>query len=294
MEAYDLIEKLLDQTKKMIDVCGCESGCPSCVHSPKCGSGNRPIDKKASLVLLDMILSDAIELSPKASGNLSGKGSDDARMLRSEAFPTAGDESSPAGRAALPERFAVFDLETKRSAEEVGGWHRADKMGLSVAVVYDSALDGCVAYLEEETGALIEHLEGVDLIVGFNIKRFDFRVLSHYADFDFNHLPVIDLLEEIQAYLGYRLSLDRLAAETLGRSKSADGLQALEWYRQGKIKEIAAYCKKDVELTKDLFLHALEHGFLLFKNRAKASVRLPLQLDGKIWALRRIRGSVEK
>jgi len=61
--------------------------------------------------------------------------------------------------------------------------------------------------------------------------------------------------------------------------KTSDGLQALKWYKQGNIKKIVEYCKKDVELTKNLFLHALEHGHLLFKNKAGNIVRLPLNID---------------
>ena len=34
----------------------CDLGCPSCVHSPKCGSGNRPIDKQACLFIFWSIL----------------------------------------------------------------------------------------------------------------------------------------------------------------------------------------------------------------------------------------------
>jgi DEAD/DEAH box helicase domain-containing protein len=79
-------------------------------------------------------------------------------------------------------------------------------------------------------------------------------VLSAYTSTDLNSLPTIDLLEEIHGYLGYRLSLNALAAETLGAAKSADGLQALQWYREGRIDLIQKYCRKDVEITRDLFL----------------------------------------
>ncbi len=139
------------------------------------------------------------------------------------------------GLDVLPATYCVFDLETKRSAEEVGGWSRADRMGMSVAVVYDSELEGCVTYLEEDIDRLIEHLHRAKLVVGFNNKRFDYQVLAGYTDRDLSRLPTLDLLEQIQTRLGYRLSLNRLAEQTLGQAKSADGLQALAWFKQGKI-----------------------------------------------------------
>jgi len=55
-EAFRNIDELLLQTERTIRLCPCDNGCPSCVHSPKCGSGNRPIDKQACLALLEVIL----------------------------------------------------------------------------------------------------------------------------------------------------------------------------------------------------------------------------------------------
>jgi DEAD/DEAH box helicase domain-containing protein len=199
-------------------------------------------------------------------------------------IPEAMHGDGKTGLDMLPAHYGVFDLETIRSANEVGGWHRAERMGISVAVVYDSQLDGCVTYLEHEVDRFVEHLVSLDLIVGFNNKRFDNRVLSGYTGIQLAALPTIDLLEEVSNHLGYRLSLDRLAEHTLGMNKSADGLQALQWYKEGKIREICQYCRQDVEITRDLFLHGLEKGYLLFRNKAGSIVRLPLSLEKSIRA----------
>ncbi|HEX9775539.1 MAG TPA: DEAD/DEAH box helicase [Actinomycetota bacterium] len=43
-------------TMETIDACACEHGCPSCVHSPKCGNGNEPLDKAGAVRLLAAIL----------------------------------------------------------------------------------------------------------------------------------------------------------------------------------------------------------------------------------------------
>jgi len=46
----------LSATRDAIAVCGCEAGCPSCVHSARCGSGNRPLSKRGAFGLLDALL----------------------------------------------------------------------------------------------------------------------------------------------------------------------------------------------------------------------------------------------
>jgi DEAD/DEAH box helicase domain-containing protein len=278
-EAYRLIDELLRQTENTIRRCGCALGCPSCVHSPKCGSGNRPIDKSASLSLLQAIINDSetpIAAEVTNSNELSKNSAGGARQITPPAVPV------PRGLEALPAHYLVFDLETQRSADEVGGWQRAERMGMSVGVIYDSVLDGFATYFEDEADKLVQHLFEADLVIGFNSKRFDYQVLSAYTDLDLFSLPSLDMLEEIKARLGYRLSLNRLIEHTLGCSKSSDGLQALRWYKEGKLREIADYCRKDVELTRNLFLHALDNASVLFRNKAGKTVRLPLDLDVRI------------
>lgn len=282
-EAFKKSDQLIKKSFQIVNSCECENGCPSCVHSPKCGSGNKPIDKLSCLKLITAVM--------QATQNISHGEPDKKGFVRTGAvIPEAStlnfyqkeeDEVIPSDLI-LPEHYGVFDLETKFSANDVGGWHRAEKMGISVGVVYDSMLEGCVTYLEHEIPQLIEHLLRLKLIVGFNNKRFDNRVLSAYTNIDISALPTLDLLEEVTNHLGYRLSLNALAEHTLGVKKSGDGLQALRWYQEGNYEKLTKYCQKDVEITHDLMNYSLDKGFLLFRNKAKKIVRLRLQLEKTI------------
>ncbi len=267
-KAFEKIDELLYLTRKTIVDCPCELGCPSCVHSPKCGSGNRPIDKQSALEILASLLK-------KSHNHTAGEHS---VKIAPEEFRVLGPEKKIAKKEA-PARYGVFDVETKRSAAEVGGWHRADRMGISVAVLYDSVSDSFKTYIEKDIPDLIRDLQAFDLVVGFNNKRFDNKVLSAYTVFNLASLPTLDIMEVITNRLGYRLSLDRLAEHTLGVKKSASGLQALQWYKEGKIDEIASYCRKDVKITRDIFLFGLENSYLLFKNKAGSIVRLPVNFS---------------
>jgi DEAD/DEAH box helicase domain-containing protein len=173
----------------------------------------------------------------------------------------------------------LFDVETKRSAAEVGGWHRADRMGISVVVLYDSASDNFRTYLEKDIPELIKDLQSYEMVIGFNNKRFDNRVLSAYTVFNLASLPTLDIMEVITTRLGYRLSLDRLAEHTLGVKKTANGLMALKWYKEGKMEEIISYCRQDVKITRDIFLFGLENRYLLFQNKAGSVVRVPVDFS---------------
>jgi len=58
---------------------------------------------------------------------------------------------------------------------------------------------------------------------------------------------------DLEARLGFRPKLDSVASSTLGEGKSADGLQAIEWWRRGEIDKIIEYCRDDVRVTRDLY-----------------------------------------
>jgi DEAD/DEAH box helicase domain-containing protein len=171
-----------------------------------------------------------------------------------------------------------MDLETQRSAEDVGGWHNAHLMRLALAVVYDGREGRFETYREADVEALLDKLGAADLVIGFNLLRFDYRVLRGYTDRDLRALPTYDLLEAIHGRLGFRVSLGHLGEETLGEPKSADGLQALQWWKEGRLEEIERYCRKDVALVRDLFEHARCHGHLLFRTRRGERVRVPLRV----------------
>ena len=54
--AYRAATDWLTATRTAIAECLCEKGCPSCVHSPKCGNGNDPLDKTGAVAVLDVVL----------------------------------------------------------------------------------------------------------------------------------------------------------------------------------------------------------------------------------------------
>ncbi len=56
-KGFTLVEDLWRATLDVISECPCRDGCPSCIQSPKCGNNNKPLDKKAALVLLKGLLS---------------------------------------------------------------------------------------------------------------------------------------------------------------------------------------------------------------------------------------------
>jgi DEAD/DEAH box helicase domain-containing protein len=163
--------------------------------------------------------------------------------------------------------IVYFDLETQKSAEEVGGWNHIRDMRMSIGVTYSTARGGYKIYAEGQVDDLIRELQRADLVVGFNQLRFDYEVLHGYTVLDLSQLPTLDMLVELQKRLPHRLSLDSLAVATLGAEKTSDGLQAIRWYREGRLVEIAEYCCFDVKITRLLYEYGQERKQLFYVNR---------------------------
>ncbi len=257
--AYEVMEELLTATREVIAGCPCEGGCPSCVHSPKCGSGNVPLDKEGAALSLRLILGEEPlgEVAPEEEPPLE--------------FAA---ETTSSQKEEKPD-ILFFDLETKRSASEVGGWQNTHLMGLAVGVCFEERTGHFSVYSESEIDKLIQRLKEADLIIGFNLLGFDYGVLRGYSSFDFSSLPTLDILREVYSRLGFRVSLGNLAEATLGEGKTADGLQALAWWKEGEIEKVVEYCRRDVSLTRELFHFGAREGHILFTSKDRGKLRLP-------------------
>ena len=178
---------------------------------------------------------------------------------------------------AVTKHLVYFDLETQKSADEVGGWGNVRDMRMSVGVTYSAARNEYRIYDERQVNELIAELQRADLIVGFNHLRFDYEVLHGYTVFDMRQLPTLDLMVDLQKTLDHRLSLDAVATATLGVEKTAEGMQAIHWFRQGKVLQIAEYCCYDVKITRLLHEYGMKHRQVYFLNRFGQKTTVPVR-----------------
>jgi len=154
--------------------------------------------------------------------------------------------------------YLVIDLETQTLVDAVGGWEFIHKLKISIGCAYDSKTDEYLSFKESEIGQLIELCER-RLVVGYNIRGFDLRVLTGYG-LKPENLDVFDLMYDLEALTRQRyLKLEHVARGTLGTGKSADGLMAVEWWKQGEFEKIKKYCLDDVKVTKEVFEYGRTH-----------------------------------
>ena len=133
-------------------------------------------------------------------------------------------------------------------------------------------------YTEDEAVDLIQELRHADVVVGFNVLKFYYAVLSPYALFDFSQVPTLDLMCSIESKIGRRIGLDAVAEASLGINKTAVGLDALKWWKQGKLKEIAEYCCYDVKVTKLVHEFGAQKGKVFYvNNKTQLKQEIPVE-----------------
>ena len=161
--------------------------------------------------------------------------------------------------------FLVLDLETQKSFKEVGRG-KLEKLKISVAGTYDYLTDEFKPSEEKELMLLEKRLQDVDLIIGFNIRRFDLPVLAPYIFTPVEKFPVLDLLDDIEKARGHRASLDSIAALTLKQHKIGSGIEALILFKENRMEELKRYCLKDVSLTKEIYEYGCREGRIFFTS----------------------------
>lgn len=180
----------------------------------------------------------------------------------------------------------VFDIETQNFFTDPGvGWNNYDALKISVVGVYSYARGEYFCFGEHEMEEMAKLFRAASRLVGFSMNRYDVPVLHKYflggiatRDVDLWKKDRFDILEEIEAATGARISLSKLAHANLGIGKDMHGADAIALYRDGLIDELKKYCLKDVELTKTLYDLYRAKGVFLIPNRETgevATVRFP-------------------
>ena len=179
-------------------------------------------------------------------------------------------------------KVVYLDTETIRISDNVeGDWDNIQSFGVSIAVLYLSHLDMFGVYHESSLRDMTRNiLADADVIVGFNIKKFDYQVLIPYSAINLYALPTFDIFEQVEEQVGSRVSLNNISSNTLGIAKNGESKNAPNLYWQAKTTELANYCIQDVEITRQIFRNGVHDKYIDYYDR---DLRQTVRLDTTHW-----------
>jgi DEAD/DEAH box helicase domain-containing protein len=175
-------------------------------------------------------------------------------------------------------RKIVFDIETTTKSPR--NYFEMDNLEVSVVCIWNSEDDAFSSYFVEDLPKLWPIMERAELLIGFNSDHFDIPILNKYYTGDLTKIRSLDLLKEVKDALGRRIRLNSIAEATLGTSKLADGLKAVEWWKKGLKDKVVEYCIEDVRITRDVYNYALQNGLVKYKELGQIK---EIKLDTSKW-----------
>lgn len=155
-------------------------------------------------------------------------------------------------------------------------------LGVSVVGVYSYADDAFRCYEEKDFPLLEEAFRNATRIIGFNSKHFDVPALQPHVRVPLASVPHLDLMNDLESYLGFRVSLDNLAKINLGTQKSGHGMDAITWWREGKMDMLKKYCLDDVRITRDIYEFGKKNGYVVAETRTDPRVSIPVSWQAPI------------
>lgn len=171
----------------------------------------------------------------------------------------------------------IFDIETKKIFDDIVGSNPAD-LGISIISVYKRQLDDgfnevsgkMESFFEEDFAKMWVLFSNVDRIIGFNSLHFDVPAMATLSPYDFKKLNHFDIMDHVKNALGFRLSLNAIATETLGHTKIDNGLNAVYYWQEHSKESLAKlkkYCEMDVIVTKEVYDYGIKNKQLKYKDK---------------------------
>jgi DEAD/DEAH box helicase domain-containing protein len=179
----------------------------------------------------------------------------------------------------------IFDVETQKLFSDTDD-NKPSSLGISVVSVYTRMLDQnqkeiegkMQSFWETDLAELWPLFQKGDRIIGFNSTKFDVPVLQPYTSIPLQKFNHFDILQKVKESSGRRISLDSLAKDTLGKSKTDVGTNAVLYWQKGdpeSLRKLQSYCEADVAITRDLYDFVIQNKYLKYTDKWNT----PRQID---------------
>lgn len=192
-------------------------------------------------------------------------------------------DSSASGAILPPPKWAVFDIETRKISDSVGGWGNliAGAGGIACVCVWDSYTRWPRLFDDHCLPDAIDLLESCDLVITWNGTNFDVPLLNNVGQAlfgrSFRPREHFDLKKAViqanHSTLGTSLGL--IGELTLGQTKTDSGDQVEKMVEKGEWARLMDYCSQDVRLLLQLVQYVLEYNSVIAPDGEPLPLLIP-------------------
>ena len=183
----------------------------------------------------------------------------------------------------------IFDCETQKLFSEICSSDPSG-LGISIVSVYVRTVDDTqqeiagrmYSFWEHELADMWKYFSGAQRIIGFNSIKFDVPALKNYSPTGFEKLPHFDIMKLVRDQLGFSLSLNHLATNSIGAHKVDVGTNAVAYWKKHDKESLAKlkyYCEADVLLTRDLYDYGVREKKLKYIDKWNNSRDIPVDFS---------------
>ncbi len=170
----------------------------------------------------------------------------------------------------------ILDIQTRKTYEDVGGKKGTSKMGISYAALLNYSADEINVYTEQDMNILLDKIFSSRLIIGLNLKKFAYKVLSGYRGADFEQINSLDMLDYLRKKIIRKPCIEELFSGTLSIDRTIDNMKIARQFKQGRIEEVKQITIQNVKDLNSVYSFGKQRGHVFINDETGQRWKIPV------------------
>lgn len=160
----------------------------------------------------------------------------------------------------------ILDVQTRKTYEDVGGKKGTSQMGISYAALLNHATNEVIVHTEENINNLLDKILSSQRVVGLNLKKFAYKVLSGYRSADFERINSLDILDYVRKKIIRRPSIGELFSGTLAIDRQIDNMKIARLFKEGELEQVRQITIQNVKDLNSIYCFGKQRGHIFIND----------------------------
>lgn len=170
----------------------------------------------------------------------------------------------------------ILDVQTRKTYEDVGGKKGTSQLGVSYVALLSHGSGEINVYTEPDITLLLDKIFSSHLVIGLNLKKFAFKVLSGYRSADFDQINSLDILDHVRRKIIRKPCIEELFSGTLDISREIDTMKIARQFKQGKIDEVKQITIQNVTDLNSVYTFGKQRGHVFINDETGQRWKIPV------------------